>query len=83
MQSLCDHFEYTIYVPQDIIVPKPQHVIVMLLQPLISQPVGITVRMLSAVQLNDQTPLSTHKVDNITPDGLLASELAAFKAPGP
>jgi hypothetical protein len=55
----------------------------MLPQPLISQPVGIAVRMLSAVKLNDQTPLSAHKVDNITPDGLLASELAAFKAPRP
>jgi hypothetical protein len=55
----------------------------MLPQPLVSQPVGIAVRMLSAVKLNDQPPFSTYKVDNITPDGLLANELATCNAPRP
>jgi hypothetical protein len=55
----------------------------MLSQPLISQPVGIAVRMLSAVKLNDQPPFSTHKVDNMASDGLLANELAAFNASRP
>jgi hypothetical protein len=51
----------------------------MLGQPLISHGIARIRRMLTAVDFNDQTPLSAYEVDNVLANWFLTNKLAAFE----
>jgi hypothetical protein len=79
-QSVCDHFQDTFHIPQDIIVPETQHRVVTLPQPLISQQIMIVARVLATIYLDDQAMLSAHEIHHVVLDRLLSNELAAVYA---
>jgi len=70
--------KYTGDVAKHVVVPKSQNPITTPCQILITQDVAGTIRMLSAIDLNNQTTLAADKVDCVRTDRLLANELAAI-----
>jgi hypothetical protein len=74
---LSDHFQNTVHIGQNIIVPKPQDAVVALLKPSIANPVLVAIGMLAAINLDNNSLVPANEIDDIAANRLLANELAA------
>lgn len=69
--------KYTSDVAKHVVVPESQNPITTPCEMLITQDVAGTTRMLSAIDLNDQTALAAGKINGVRSDRLLTNEFAA------
>jgi len=67
---------------RDIVVPKPQDTIVAIGEPLVSNGVALTIRVLSTVDLHNQAAFATDKIYGVRPDRLLSDELISVQPAG-
>ena len=79
-QCTGNYFQHAIHIPHYIIVPKSKHSVVALAQPFVTQPIPRIIRVLAAVNFNDQPFLSTDKINNKTANRLLSNKLATVNA---
>jgi hypothetical protein len=77
-QSGCNSFQYTRRIAQHFVVPESHDPIAVFDEPTVSQPILLTVCVLSAVNLNDHPSLPADKIDNIGTDRFLPHKLVAF-----
>jgi hypothetical protein len=81
-QSLVDHFRDSLCFEQHLIVPDAQYLDPLRLEPFIPPAVVTSsFRMLAAIQLNGQLLLIAIEIENVSPDGMLASKLGACETP--
>jgi len=78
MQSFRNHFQHTVHVAHDVIVPEPQNSIVMVVEPLSARLITDVFRMLSAIHFDDQTLLAANEINNVSADWLLSDEFGAI-----
>jgi hypothetical protein len=69
-----NHFQNAISVAQDIGIPEAKDPVALRFKPPIALDVALILRMLSAVDFNDQRSLVTNKIDNEAPDRCLPPE---------
>ena len=74
-----NRFENASQVARYIVVPEAQNSKVAIGQPFVAHGVARTVRMLSAVDLNDQPSLAANEVDGVWPDWLLPDEFVTVQ----
>ena len=71
------HLENSVQILDNIVVPDADHAITESAKCTITAPVFGAVRVLAAVEFDDQTPLAADKVGVVTGDRLLAGEFEA------
>src|SRR3569832_922700 len=64
-KSLNDNPQYAVSVGEHVIVPEPEHAIASLRQHTITVAIALTIRMLTAVDFDDQTPVAADKIDDV------------------
>ena len=69
-------------IARDIIVPKPHDTIIAIRKPFITDGVALAFRMLSAVNLHDQTALATDKIYGVRSYRLLPRKFVAIQPTG-
>jgi len=74
-----EHLQYAVDIGEHIIVPDPDCAIAERAQRGIALPICGAIRMLPAVNLNDETPIAAEEVDVIGSNRLLADEFEAGK----
>lgn len=75
-----DHFQHTVAIAQHIGIPEAENSITLRFQPLITLSITRVLRVLSAVDLNDQAHVVANKVDDEATDWCLASEAQAVQS---
>ena len=83
LQSGCDGFQNTGHVLQDLVVPKVQNAIIVINQPCIAQDIVHIVRVLPAIDLNNQSGLPANQIDRVATNRLLPNEFMAIKRSRP
>jgi hypothetical protein len=73
------HICHAIAVLQHIIVPEPDHTKAKLFEICVPVTVGETVRMLAAIDLDDQPRIKANEIDDIRADGMLAAKPETLK----
>ena len=82
MQFLPNRFENTLDVFEYLIVPEPQHEKSRLLQKQSTCSIGLDVfRMLTAIQLDNESPFQANEIQDVVSERVLAPELAIAKLP--
>jgi hypothetical protein len=76
-------FKNTRHVATDIVVPKSQDSVVVIGKPFVTNGVARIVRMLSAIDLNNETAFAANKVDRVRTDRFLANKFMAGKTARP
>jgi hypothetical protein len=65
-------------VSQHFTIPESQDTVVVLRQPSVADAIRFALRVLSTIDLDDQSRLSAYKIDNVGTDRLLPNELKPF-----
>jgi hypothetical protein len=79
-QSLGDHLQDPLGISQHIIIPEPEHSILMSGEPSIAYRITLVRRMLPAIHLDNESLLATDKIDNVGSDRFLTNEFMAHQA---
>jgi hypothetical protein len=82
VQGAYDCLQHATHVSEHVVVPESQNAIVAIDQPSLADGIARISRMLAAVDLNDQAPFSTYKIDDIRPNGFLADKLESGQRAG-
>src|SRR5262249_2034105 len=69
----------TYHIAQHIIVPESQDSIVALGEPIVANGVSRIVRMLSSINLNNESTFAAYEVDSVRSDRLLSDKLVALE----
>ncbi len=78
-QRISDPLNDQIDLTDDLIIPKPQHLVSRIAEKLTSTFVTIRlIRMLRTINFNDQLRLEANEICNKGPDGILPSELKSL-----
>ncbi len=76
-------FQNTFDIAKDVVIPKSDDTVVVCAQPAVADHISLTVRVLSAVDLNNQAALPAQKVHRVGADRLLPHELEAEQGSRP
>jgi hypothetical protein len=76
-----ERLQYPIQILNYVIVPDADHPITKGGQLAVALPVFVTIRVLAAVEFNNQALLATHEIDVVPTDRLLADEFEASELP--
>jgi hypothetical protein len=82
MRCAHDGLKNTLAIFEHIRIPEPQHPIALRLQPAIARYVALRFRMLAAIQFDHQSPLVTHKVDDVLANWRLPAKAQSIEAVG-
>ena len=80
-QSVGYRHRYTLWILQNIVVPKPKRAKALRGEPGISLCVACGVRVLPAISLNDEARFEAHEIRNIWPNGHPPAELRPLELP--
>ena len=69
--------EYTLEIRHNFIVPKPQYLKTLTLEPSITNFVVLTSRVMTSIRFDDDFMLETHKIYNVMPERLLSFKFYA------
>ena len=69
--------ENTLDIGHDIVIPDTQNSIVVLTQPTITRSIGKAVRVLAAVNFDNQTFFSADEIDDVAANSVLSNEFVA------
>jgi hypothetical protein len=78
-----DAFKNTRHITQHLVVPEPQHPVIMIGKPFVANDIAQTVRVLSAVYLDNKTGFATDKIDRVRTNGLLPDKFVAIEPARP
>jgi hypothetical protein len=70
-----DCFQNAVDVSSHVVIPKSQHTIAVIVEPLVADDIAFISRVLAAINLNDKAMLPTDKISDIRADRFLAYEL--------
>jgi hypothetical protein len=76
-----DGFKNTRHIAEHVIIPEPQHPVLMVGKPFIAHHVARIVGVLPPVHLNDKTIFATNKIDRIWPDWFLPNKFVTAEPP--
>jgi hypothetical protein len=79
LQRCCDHLQHAIHILHDVVVPKSQYTIVVILQPPSALATVLIVIVLPTIGLDDEALLATDEIDDVGADRLLADEFMAVE----
>jgi hypothetical protein len=75
-----DHFQNAVSITQNIGIPEAKNPVALRLQPPIALGVALVLRVLPAVDFDDQMPFVTHEIDNEASDRCLPPEAKTVQA---
>jgi hypothetical protein len=82
VQGQCDGLQHAIDVTGDVVIPKPQHAIVVIGKALVAYAVALISCVLAAIDLDDETSLAANEIDDVGSNRLLADEFVSSKRAG-
>jgi hypothetical protein len=71
-----NRFKYTRHITEHVVVPKPQHSIVVIGKPFVTNNVARVIRVLSSIDFNDKTSFATNEIDCIRTIGSCRTNFA-------
>jgi hypothetical protein len=74
-----NRFKYASHITQDVVIPKSEHEVVVVSEPFISNSVARTLRMLTAIDLHNQSAFATYEVDRVRSNRLLSDEFVSVQ----
>jgi len=77
-QSFSDYFKYAIHILQHIVVPESQNAVIPLFKQLVSHSITVIIRMLYAIDLDDQPTFTAHEIHNIRTDWFLPDKFTTI-----
>jgi hypothetical protein len=78
-QRVGNRLQHSLDVLENLIVPKSQHAIATVDQPLIANRIAFVGRMLTAFDLNNKPPLAANKINDEWSNRLLTDKLASIQ----
>jgi hypothetical protein len=78
LQGRRDDLEYPARVSNHVVIPEPKDTIIVFVEPSIAHTIPFVVRVLPAIDFNDQSALAANKIDHVWTDRFLAHELVAI-----
>jgi hypothetical protein len=79
-QHRSNRLKHTVNIAHYFIIPKAQHTVVAVPQPLVAHTIGFTIRMLPTIQLDDQSRITANEVDCKSSNRFLPDELEITKS---
>ena len=77
-QSLSNCFQHAVHIAHDVVIPEAQNSIIACTQPLIAHMITLASSVLAAIDLYDQSPFATNKVNDVSADRMPANEFMAI-----
>jgi hypothetical protein len=78
-QRVGNCLQHSLDVLEDLIVPKSQHAVTTVNQPLVANHIAFAGRVLTAVDFNNKPPLTANKINYVWPNRLLTDKLASIQ----
>ena len=72
-------FKNARHVAQHVVVPKPQDLVVVISKPFVTNCIARIIRMLSAIDLDNQTAFAANEIDNVGTDRVLPNKLISVQ----
>jgi hypothetical protein len=78
-----NRFKHARHIAEHLVVPKPQHPIVVIGKPFVANNVARVIRVLSSIDFNDEASFAANKIDRIRTDRLLPNEFVSIQIARP